>query len=345
MAPEKVDPDPEEQSPEPWDKDLPNAISETRKLVENDLGLSLDRIRYCEMYYPVIFQTTKGEPYTRVYPYIVQREFAHGKIPIEIMTIKQKGIVMRIGKEGLEKCSDMGGILVDAQTKRVKGFAVADGVGSTLAANSTAYNAVDAAISRMQSITGSPDEEKMVGLILEVERMLKQSLDGRKFWEDIEENFAEEVLDVVREQIEERPGYIGATTLMSGLIEDWVLHVAQLGDGGYFVVNKDGVKMIGGYFDEKTPPGQMTSNPIGKLRRDLISHNSVQVKEGDLVFGFSDGLLRGLHRSVDALARRVIELLNDGISFQEIVGILVNEASNPIMGYWDDDVILEAFEV
>lgn len=273
------------------------------------------------------------------------------KEEIERTTCGDIWSLTRTGENG--HTDDQGGVTLD-ETGQIKGFAVADGVGQTLAPQFAARAAVAESLHQIES------GEFNSKFIKNVESALTEKYGAQKIRADIEsatkngmetegsENITRQ--EATRLLSKEKPELVASTTLIAGTVdrEKGLLKMALAGDGGFVVLTKDGnVKAAEGYFFETGAPPQI-GIPVSDIDSLTILNSNLSVKKGDIVLIFTDGLLKGQYKYPQSIASSVSKLIRQKQvgeqTLNEISNELIDKAKNN-KGRWPDDGTLLIFRV
>lgn len=148
----------------------------------------------------------------------------------------------------LESSQDFGGV-VSGEDGNVERFAVGDGVGGSCAPRSVAEIAVHSALT--SPLNGPVDEVALKRIIQTAEDRVRKSLDVEALIGDVRAVCAD-LPGLMKGTIQManlkriRDGRAGETTLITGVKQDDDLHIAQLGDGGWAVLDANRVIDHGG---------------------------------------------------------------------------------------------------
>ncbi len=256
--------------------------------------------------------------------------------------------VRAVSGEEMRESQDVCGVILDAQTKKVRRFAVSDGVGSCEASLAVAQKAVYNALLKIAVQKPYDDLYNLANFIQKVGISLAASYD--------QEHFLQSIIDVYKsrgqmvaggfavDRIRKNPARAGSTTLLAGLIEDGYFYDAHLGDGGRMIFGKNGdlksSKCV------HTPEG-MAPKQINLASKNMTPSNDimcerVSVEDGDRAFVFTDGLFQYLREKF--IISTIQAMIEAGKSDAEICYELTM-MNRPGNKNWRDDVAILGFTI
>lgn len=220
------------------------------------------------------------------------------------------GVLLRAGysSNSLDVCQDRCGIVCD-ESGRVKHFALADGVGSCKFGGQAAQVAVDEALrllsvpslnaSTQERVDHFPENIQVMIAAAYAKRIRPHALGRLRAL-----SLTEKDRGTFEAALDEHGD--GATTLIAGSIEGNTLHVACVADGGVIVLDQQGnVKAISNKTEAQFNFSHQQIDIVSgaAVRPATLDHEelsrasfqntfSVELEEGDMVFAFSDGLLK-----------------------------------------------------
>lgn len=130
-----------------------------------------------------------------------------------------------------------------------------------------------------------------------------------------------------------------ASTIIGGVIENKRLRGIIVGDGGVLVISKKlEIKFIKMTESQPVPKQLIAGSSVKRIQETDIESFEVELEEGDMVLGITDGLLKvdKPGQNIDRFKQRVLELLQEGKTLKEVVRMLFIEADNK-----DDKLILD----
>ncbi len=292
-------------------------------------------------------------------PSVISKEriFSGGSVRVSRLG---KGENYAIVAASERKASDMFSddqIAVLMQGENVGAFAVCDGVGSCLASRDVARLVAKKAVElngelldswRAQAMT----RERAETFVDTLGHACTDAFDKQGLIKDIEKHVHEllrEDKDDMIKQVEQEKD-LGSTTLITGFVRDQHLHVLQVGDGGFFVLRQGRVLMFGGGYDSRIP-GQIGINISSQDAKKDLQTVAIPIQSGDKVFVFTDGLLKGPWKTVEALAQQAQAWIEEGASATEVVESFVEGAvvqaksARVVKPYLRDDLSLLSFSL
>lgn len=260
----------------------------------------------------------------------------------ETISLRNSFSLNRSGSEPtLVSCDDIAGVLLGKDGK-VKRFAVADGVGSSLAGGSVANNAVQASLLVQPCDKCGIGERFMKKLIFGVEAAIRGSFDRNQFLKRAMEYKGHDISRTLIDLkiLKDYPASVGSTVLLTGLVDNEELHLALVGDCGFFVLDPN-FRCIGSGMG-RVIDGAPMQICVGRDGFNIITYRRIPFKKGSRAFAFSDGFLKGQKfLSIPELGMRASELLQGGLSSEEAARQLFLEVRNHNDGYSDDILLLE----
>ncbi len=194
--------------------------------------------------------------------------------------------IFRQSKRGknISDCQDYG--LFCAHENGNRKVVIADGVSSTVAAQSVANLITHRTMKGLLAMDGKPLDKDAIFEILENDNL---DLACRFFREKFMTELAESIrLNLHKEKYINNAdmGFYGATTLSYMRLEDEDLDILIYGTGGYLVFRNN--EIVASYGKKEKKPAQIAVD--GKLERNRIHSFSMKVKKGDFAIMFTDGL-------------------------------------------------------
>ena len=230
---------------------------------------------------------------------------------VESETIRlNNGIFVRVpsaDKKMLSGCQDAGAVALD-EHGNISAFSLADGISKAINSKAVAEQAVKFAINELRNrlSSGEMSQEDMKTLLLGVEdRMQVADIAGLKdSWAHAMVEQGASVFTLAQfgytnvngqlekiTQSESQNDGLGSTTLMMGIIENGMLRIANVGDGGFMVIKTDGKKIIYEGQAIKGTPSQLSITG-SRIATAEIYLAEVPLAVGDVVLAYTDGLSR-----------------------------------------------------
>jgi hypothetical protein len=245
---------------------------------------------------------------------LVQREVIDLMgIEVELTYIENSALMIRAGAEGLFKCDDYGGFLID-EKDHILGVAIGDGVGSTPAAQIVACEVIRGTLEGMiGTLANNINEKTIAQLVSEVGKysrlnqevlcnMVKDVLHDPEKPSKYKPHIKEFLDDLSNESV------LGATTLLGTILENLTLHTFWLGDGGYVVVGPEEVKNNQSIYSSSKAPEQIMCTPKGWFWTHPPHYIPIHSNSGDIVTFYTDGCLQGSYRTSEHIGNRLLEL-------------------------------------
>lgn len=290
---------------------------------------------------------------------LIERKF-NPNVKVEVETIRlNSGILVRIpssSKEKLGSCQDAASVGLDQQGE-INAFSIADGISKAVNSKAVAEQAVALAITKLRNRMGAGDmsNEAMKVLLLSIEEKMQvidvdaleaiwaQDMDrqGARPFTLGQLGYTKEGGQLVKSNQKRSGDYgLGSATLIMGSIENGALRIANLGDGGFMVLSKNGVKFVYEGTSVKGRPSQIDIEGI-RIKDTEIYLKEIQLAVGDVVLAYTDGLYHkgtGIKIPTEERVAYVIRALKQGQTIEQIIKALLFEAGG------SDDTTVLGFE-
>ncbi len=265
-------------------------------------------------------------------------------------TIGMSFVAVRASTDGMRNCQDVGGVVLDEKTQKVRRFAVSDGVGSCFGSLAVARKAVyDALLKIYPDKSYEEASDFLAKYMQDVASSVTGAYDPESFLQSLQ-SIADQVpprlLSYYKDTVLNGPNGVGSATLIAGLIENGYFYDAHLGDGGRMIFDKYGeVKSLVSVATHKdVAPPQINLAQKTPIPLECVDCYATPVVEGDRVFVFTDGVLKYLDENAIMLIIR--NLINRKASNETICRELTmrntTDEKNP---GWPDDVTILGFTI
>lgn len=243
-------------------------------------------------------------------------------LPVEI-TRFTNGMFLRAPgdlKTTLAECQDRASLICD-DDGNIKVFALADGVTNVMFGGQTAQLAVDEAIKYLTLSSSKSLEDRLKHApqylqdllydryIQQLRPMALKEIHQQSFDTDKRMKY-ESAVDIEgtgfrhtqiipgengTEDLEREYGDgVGATTLISGVIDGNMLRISCAADGGFVVISKEGTlkRSIGARYKAQLDFRSVNDLVSDAQQGKMFEHFNISLEDGDYIFVYSDGLYR-----------------------------------------------------
>lgn len=265
-------------------------------------------------------------------------------------TIGESFAAVRASTDGMALCQDVGGVVLDEKTQKVRRFAVSDGVGSCFGSLAVARKAVyDALLKIYPDKSYEKASDFLAKYMQDVARSVTGAYHQESFLQSLQSIGAEvppRLLSYYKDTVLNNPNMVGSATLIAGLIENGYFYDAHLGDGGRMIFDKHGVvrSLVSVATHKDVAPPQINLAQNTPIPLECVDCYATPVVEGDRVFVFTDGVLKYLDKNTIVLIIR--DLISRGASNETICRELTmrntHDEKNP---GWLDDVTILGFTI